>query len=50
MGKLKKDCCKRFLRKATACSNCPLVAPLPKSQHKKAIRKLRKKEKRGARD
>ena len=46
MGDYKKKCCKRFLRKPTACGKCPLIAPLPKSKQKKAIRKLRKQAKR----
>ena len=43
MGKkLKKKCCKRYLRKAHACKKCPVIAPLAKAEQKKAIRHLRK--------
>lgn len=42
MGQYKKKCCKRYLRKKTACKNCPVIAPLAKKARKRAIRKLRK--------
>ncbi len=43
MGHDKKKCCKRYLRKKTACKDCPVIAPLAKKARKRLIRKLRKK-------
>lgn len=43
MAKYKKKCCQRYLRKSSACKDCPIIAPLPKKERKKTIRKLRRK-------
>lgn len=42
MGKHLKKCCKRYLRKATACKDCPKVSDLNKKERKKMVRRLRK--------
>ncbi|MGJ3241794.1 MAG: hypothetical protein ACFE0O_02385 [Opitutales bacterium] len=43
MGKLKKKCCHKYLKKKKkACKNCPLMAGLTKRERKERIKALRK--------
>lgn len=42
MGKHRKKCCERYLRKATACNDCPKMKDLSKKDRKKLVRRLRK--------
>jgi|GEM_PF-5789752 len=48
MKKLKSKCCKKFAKKAKACTACPLAARLAPSELKHLSRSLKKKHKKKA--
>ncbi len=46
--KLKSSCCKKYRRKARACTKCPLIAVLSKRKRHKKLRKIKKRLARAA--
>ena len=46
--KLKTACCRKYERKAKACSRCPVLAVLGKKKRRRRLKKLRRELKKAA--